>query len=119
LGALLRGQGGQPQVGGYPQGGFGEGPGAGGLGGLLQQFQQAGLGHVAQSWVGTGPNHEVTPDQLKNVFGEDRVNEMASQAGMDQGGFLSQLSQHLPRVVDAATPNGRLPDRDDEGTVSV
>ena len=43
------------------------GIGGGGLGGLLQQFQNAGLGHVAQSWVGNGPNQAVTPDQLQNV----------------------------------------------------
>ncbi len=90
--------------------------GAGGLGGLLSQFQNAGLGHVADSWIGTGPNHPVSPDQLQNVFGQDRVNDMANQAGMQPGDFLSQLSQHLPAAVNGMTPNGQLPD---EGSVSV
>jgi uncharacterized protein YidB (DUF937 family) len=102
-----------------PQGGFGGGFGgglAGGLGGLIAAFQQAGLGHVADSWVRSGPNQSVSPEQLQNVFGADRVNNMASQAGMQPGDFLSQLSQHLPNAVDRLTPNGRLPD---EGTVSV
>lgn len=90
--------------------------GAGGLGGLLTQFENAGLGHVAQSWVGNGPNHSVSPDQLQNVFGQDRVNDMASRAGMQPGDFLSQLSQHLPAAVNGMTPNGQLPD---EGSVSV
>ena len=95
----------------------GAGAGLGGsLGGLLQQFQNAGLGHVAQSWIGTGSNQPVSPDQLQNVFGRDRVNDMANQAGMQPGDFLSQLSQHLPAAVDGMTPNGRLPD---EGTMSV
>jgi uncharacterized protein YidB (DUF937 family) len=88
----------------------------GGLGGLLSQFDQAGLGHVAQSWIGNGPNQSVTPNQLQNVFGEDRVNDMANQAGMQPGDFLSQLSQHLPAAVNGMTPNGQLPD---EGSVSV
>ena len=92
------------------------GIGSGGLGGLLQQFQSAGLGHVAQSWVGNGPNQSVTPDQLQNVFGQDRVNDMAGQAGMPPGDFLSQLSQHLPNAVNGMTPNGQLPD---EGSMSV
>ena len=103
--------------GGLGGGGLGGGGLAGGgLGGLLQQFEQAGLGHVAQSWVSNGPNHPVSPDQLQNVFGQDRVNEMAGQAGMEPGDFLSQLSQHLPSAVNGMTPNGQLPD---EGSVSV
>lgn len=96
-------------------GGMGGG-GGGGLGGLLSQFQQAGLGHVAQSWVGSGPNQPISPQQLQNVFGEDQVQNMASQAGMQPGDFLSQLSQHLPRAVDGMTPDGQLPQ---EGTMSV
>jgi uncharacterized protein YidB (DUF937 family) len=112
-------------LGGGQQGGMGmtpQGPGmvgggmAGGLGGLISQFQQAGLGHLAQSWVGTGPNQPVSPQQLQSVFGENQVQAMAGQAGMQPHDFLSQLSQHLPNVVNGMTPNGRLPD---EGTVSV
>jgi uncharacterized protein YidB (DUF937 family) len=94
----------------------GTGPGGGGLGGLVSSFERAGLGNVVQSWIGTGPNEPVSPQQLQNVFGHDRVQAMAGQAGMAPHDFLSQLSQHLPKVVDGMTPNGRLPD---EGTVSV
>ena len=90
--------------------------GAGGLGGLMSQFQNAGLGHIAESWVGNGANHPVTPDQLQNVFGEGRVNDMANQAGMAPGDFLSQLSQHLPAAVNNMTPNGQV---SDQGSVSV
>jgi uncharacterized protein YidB (DUF937 family) len=78
----------------------------GGLGGLLSSFEQAGLGHIAQSWIGNGPNQPVSPQQQT----------MAGHAGMAPHDFLSQLSQHLPRVVDGVTPNGQLPD---EGTLSV
>lgn len=88
----------------------------GGLGGLLQSFENVGLGHVAQSWVGNGPNHPVSPDQLQQVFGQDRVNSMANQAGMAPNDFLGQLSQHLPHAVDGMTPNGQLPN---EGSASV
>jgi uncharacterized protein YidB (DUF937 family) len=97
-------------------GGAGRSGGTGGLGGLLSGFQQAGLDHIAQSWIGNGPNQPVSPQQLQNVFGDDQVHTMARQAGMAPHDFLSQLSQHLPRVVDGMTPNGQLPD---EGTVSV
>jgi uncharacterized protein YidB (DUF937 family) len=130
LGSLLGGQNTSSPIGGIlsnilqggsSRGGFGpSGMGGGlggGLGGLLQQFQQAGLGHVADSWVGTGPNTPVSPGQLRDVFGQDRVRDMASQSGMPEDDFLSQLSQHLPSAVDGMTPQGRLPD--DNDSVSV
>ena len=91
-------------------------PQGGGLGGLIDQFRQAGLGHVADSWVGNGPNQPVTPGQLRQVFGNDQIEDMADQAGMPQDDFLAQLSQHLPRAVDHVTPNGQAPE---DGTISV
>jgi uncharacterized protein YidB (DUF937 family) len=110
-----------PQTAGFGGGssGFGSGSGGGlanGLGGLISAFQQAGLGHIAESWVGNGANQQVSPQQLRNVFGGEKVQNMAEEAGMQPGDFLSQLSQHLPNAVNGLTPNGRLPD---EGTVSV
>jgi uncharacterized protein YidB (DUF937 family) len=87
-----------------------------GLSGLLGSFAAAGLGQIAQSWVQSGPNRPVSPTQLQSVFGQQRVDQMAQQAGMPQQDFLSQLSEHLPSAVDRLTPEGRLPD---EGTVSV
>ncbi len=95
---------------------MGGGMAGGGLGGLVSSFEQAGLGHIAQSWVSNGPNQPVSPQQLQSVFGEQQVQGMASQAGMAPGDFLSQLSQHLPAAVHGMTPDGQLPD---EGTVSV
>ena len=93
----------------------GQGGMTGGLGGLVSSFEQAGLGHIAQSWVGNGPNQPVSPQQLQSVMGDDQVQSLSSQAGMQPNDFLSQLSQHLPNAVHAMTPNGQLP----EGTVSV
>ena len=87
----------------------------GGIGGIVSQFERAGLGGIAQSWVGNGPNQSVSPQQLQNVFG-DQVPGMASQAGMNQGDFLSQLSQHLPSAINGMTPNGQVAS---DGSVDV
>lgn len=107
LGGLLGGLAG----GGAQGGGFG-----GGLGGLLGQLRQSGLAPQVDSWVGTGQNQPVSPDQLNQAFGHEQVNSWADQAGMQPHDFLSQLSHHLPSAVNQMTPDGRLPD---EGTVSV
>jgi uncharacterized protein YidB (DUF937 family) len=93
----------------------GTGMAGGGLAGILSAFEQAGLGHIAQSWVGNGPNQAVSPEQLQNVLGQDQVSNMANQAGMQPNDFLGQLAQHLPNAVNGMTPEGKLP----EGTVSV
>lgn len=90
--------------------------GMGGLGSIVSKFEQAGLGNVAQSWIGNGANHSVSPQQLQNVFG-DQVPQMANQAGMNQGDFLSPLSQHLPSAGSGMMPDGRMPV--DNGSVDV
>jgi uncharacterized protein YidB (DUF937 family) len=83
--------------------------GGGPLGGLVEQFQQAGLGDVLGSWIGTGQNRPVSADQLGQVFGQDRLSELGSQLGMGGGDLASQLSQILPGLVDQMTPQGQLP----------
>ena len=42
----------------------------GGLAGLVERFQQAGLGNVLQSWIGTGANLPISGEQLASVLGQ-------------------------------------------------
>ncbi len=93
--------------------GGGAGAGAGGLGGLAglaEQFQRGGLGDVMNSWIGTGANQPISPDQLGGVLGGDLLGELTQRTGMGQGDLLGQLSQMLPQMVDRATPEGRVPE---------
>jgi uncharacterized protein YidB (DUF937 family) len=83
---------------------------SGGLGGLLRQFQQNGYGHVADSWIGHGPNQQIAPDQLHQALGPEVVDELSEHSGMPRQEVLSQLSQALPDMVDRLTPEGRIPD---------
>lgn len=80
----------------------------GGLGGLVQAFQNKGLGEVAASWVGKGENMPISGDQLQSVLGSDLVSGLASKFGMSSEQLSGQLSQMLPRVVDKLTPNGEV-----------
>jgi uncharacterized protein YidB (DUF937 family) len=45
----------------------------GGLGGLVGKFEQAGLGNVVSSWIGSGQNLPISADQLQSVLGSDAV----------------------------------------------
>lgn len=82
--------------------------GEGGLEGLLGQLSSAGLGDQVQSWVGTGPNQPVDPDQLANALGPERVNQLSSQSGIDVASLLPMLAAFLPQIINALTPNGRV-----------
>ena len=83
--------------------------GLGGLAGLVQRLQQAGLGEIVNSWVSTGQNLPVAPDQLGAALGGDTVSGLARQLGMPGDDLLGQLAQLLPQVVDQLTPGGALP----------
>lgn len=82
----------------------------GGLGDLLARFQQAGLGEAASSWVGTGENLSVSPDQVEGALGPDLVAQIARQIGLPQRETAGHLSELLPQVVDRMTPGGQVPE---------
>lgn len=81
----------------------------GGLDGLLRQFQAAGLGRQADSWVSTGANLPVSADDLARVFGRERLSQIAAQAGVGEEEAGSGLASLLPEFVNQLTPRGELP----------
>jgi uncharacterized protein YidB (DUF937 family) len=96
-------------LGGLLAGGAVGGVLSGGLTDLLKQFQEAGQGNAANSWVGNGPNQPVSSDDLAKALGADRINTLMAHSGLSREDLLAGLSQHLPEAVDALTPHGRLP----------
>ncbi|WJF88972.1 YidB family protein [Paraburkholderia bonniea] len=81
----------------------------GGLNGLIQQFQEKGAGDIIKSWIGNGANLPIAASVLQNVLGQDTVSGLAAKAGMQPEQVTGLLSQVLPHVVNAATPNGEVP----------
>ena len=82
---------------------------SGGLGDLLNKFQQAGHGDVAQSWVKDGPNQQLAPEQVEQAVGPDVIGQLAKETGLTREELLSRLTQNLPKAVDQLTPDGRVP----------
>jgi uncharacterized protein YidB (DUF937 family) len=105
LGGLLQGG-----LGGLLAGGAAGSVLSGGLNDLLKQLQQNGQGAAAQSWVGTGANKDISPNDLGKALGDDTVTSLAEQAGLSKVDLLNGLSQQLPQLVDQMTPHGRVPD---------
>lgn len=86
-----------------------------GLAGLAQQFDQQGLGHLMQSWIGTGENQAISPDQLHQVLGAEQVQQFAAQHGMQGSQVTTALAALLPQLVDKLTPQGQVPHQNDLG----
>lgn len=93
-------------------GGSGGGSLSSGIQALVAQFAAKGLGDVVQSWIGKGPNQEVSGAQLHEVLGDDKMNALAQGAGLSVGQFAPLLAQALPNIVNHLTPNGDAADAD-------
>lgn len=110
LGQMLGGQQAQGAAGGNPmlQVIMGLMNNSGGLSGLLDKFQQGGLGDLVQSWVGTGSNLPISAEQIQQVLGSGALGDIASKLGIQPEQAAGELSQALPDVVDKLTPGGQL-----------
>lgn len=80
----------------------------GNLQGIVNQFQQGGLGPQVQSWLGNGANVPVTPEQLRAALGDEHVQQLAAKFGVPTDQVLKLLAEHLPAAVDQASPDGKL-----------
>jgi uncharacterized protein YidB (DUF937 family) len=82
---------------------------SGGLGDLLRQFQNAGKGEVADSWVSTGQNKQLAPRDLEKVLTPEQIEFLTEKTRMSREELIAGLSEQLPQVVDTLTPEGRVP----------
>jgi uncharacterized protein YidB (DUF937 family) len=82
----------------------------GGLANLVNTFQKKGFGDIVNSWVSTGKNLPISPDQIQKALGSGTVKNLAAQLGLSHTDAASQLSSLLPTLVDKLTPSGKLPE---------
>ena len=86
---------------------------SGGLRDLIERFKQNGQGTAVDSWVKTGPNQPVGPEQLQQAIGPEVLNTLSQQTGLSREELLARLRRELPAAVDKFTPDGRLPNEDE------
>ncbi len=88
-----------------------------GIQGIVNQFRERGLGDAISSWIGTGENRNISPDQIRQGLGSERIREIASRAGISEEQAAEALRRVLPGVIDRATPNGNVdPDNTGRGS---
>lgn len=83
---------------------------SGGLSGLVQSFQEKGLGGIISSWIGTGENQPISIEQIQQVLGSDAIQGLAAKFGIPAEELGGKLAEFLPGVIDRMTPNGTLPE---------
>jgi uncharacterized protein YidB (DUF937 family) len=81
----------------------------GGLPGVVNEFERNGLGGTIQSWVGTGPNQPISPDDVHKALGPDLLQQLAEKSGLSVQELTQRLAQVLPQAVDGLTPHGTIP----------
>ena len=86
---------------------------SGGLRDLIERFKQNGQGRAADSWVSSGPNQQLRPDQIEQAIGPDVLDTLSQHTGLSKDELLSRLTRDLPAAVDKFTPAGRLPTEDE------
>ncbi|KUG22229.1 hypothetical protein ASZ90_007961 [hydrocarbon metagenome] len=85
-------------------------PQTGGLPGLIEKFQNNGLGDIVSSWIGTGANQPVSADQISNTLGTESINKIAGKVGVSPNHISESLASILPQLIDKLTPEGKVPD---------
>jgi uncharacterized protein YidB (DUF937 family) len=80
----------------------------GGVSGLLKQFQDKGLGQIVSSLTGKGPKQVISPQQIVQGFGSDKISALASSTGLDPKLVPEKLATILPKVVEQLTPIAKM-----------
>ena len=101
--------GGGAQHGGAVEAAMGLLQSSGGLSGLVQMFQQKGMGDMVSAWIKTGPNPPISGPQVHNVFGGDQITQLATKLGVPPQAASSLVASVLPTLVDKLTPDGQIP----------
>jgi uncharacterized protein YidB (DUF937 family) len=83
-----------------------------GLQGLVDKFTKAGHETKARSWVSTGANEPLSRDEVVQTLGDEKVAELAKEAGISHDEAANQLAVAIPKVVDELTPEGKVPEGD-------
>jgi len=69
----------------------------GGIQGVVSEFERNGLGPTVKSWVGTGPNQPISPEDLQKALGPDLLQQLSEKSGLSVPELSQKLSQILPR----------------------
>jgi uncharacterized protein YidB (DUF937 family) len=118
LNEILQGVGSQFLSGGRQSGlieivtGLMNNPQTGGLSGLIDMFNNSGLGDAISSWISIGENQPVSGEQIEQALGSDTIQEIAQRLGVSGADASGGIAALLPQIIDKLTPDGTVPESD-------
>lgn len=83
---------------------------SGGLSGVLEMFRRNGMAQQVESWISTGANAGISPEQVQQVFSGSALGNVASQLGVSPAQASSAMAQILPELINQLTPQGHVPE---------
>ncbi|HEX5015853.1 MAG TPA: YidB family protein [Candidatus Limnocylindrales bacterium] len=81
----------------------------GGIDPILDKLRAAGYGEQVDSWIGTGGNQTIPPQQLGAALGDEQVQALSANSGISIQSLLPLLAAFLPTIVNMLTPKGETP----------
>jgi uncharacterized protein YidB (DUF937 family) len=72
----------------------------GGVSGLLKQFQDRGLGHVASALISRDGTRVITPQQIVQGLGTQQIEALATASRLDVKVVRKELVMVLPQVLE-------------------
>lgn len=80
------------------------------LGSIASKMSDGGLTDVLGSWLGDGENAAISTDQIKDLFGGDKIAAFASQLNVSEDQAVESLADAVPQMVDQGSSGGSLLD---------
>ncbi|BCG83688.1 YidB family protein [Mesorhizobium sp. 113-3-3] len=106
-----------------PQGGlldqFSKGVSGTALRDILDRFRGVGAGSKVDSWVGTGPNQPIKPNDVEAAIDEDTLTSLSMQTGLPREELISRITRDLPEAINKMTPNGELPPEPKQSSYAI
>ncbi len=81
-----------------------------GFHGFIERFCRTGSCDAVVSWIRNGDKRPISNERLEAALGAKAINSIAEETGIDRTTATTVLGFMIPRVIDALTPNGELPD---------
>jgi len=76
----------------------------GGVSGLVKQFRDRGLANIATSLTATNGIQTITPEQIVQGLGMEKIDALATASGLDVKIVRKELVNVLPKVLQQLAP---------------
>lgn len=84
----------------------------GGIDAVVKNFQNGGFKRQVDSWISTGKNEAISGIEVGQAIGIEKLKKLAEGTGIDVNKARDLIAEYLPIAIDKATPEGKLPPKD-------